>query len=269
MTQPEFFDMLAYTNRWADFELPPSTVAEFMAVLRSFRSFNFDEDVARVGPNRDSGYVVPTAAIRQGGTAVCIGVGSNDAIEFDLELAKLGMNVFQFDHIVKNYVPPHNFIRFYPVGVGWRMSDRVSTLDQLLSSFVQGGGGVDIVKIDIEGDEWGVFDAVSSDLLSSVSTIVGEFHWLRHCRYAPIAKLVARVMEKISRTHVVVRLHPNNIKAPFTHHGIEFPNVLEVTFVNRNLMNGYKPRLGPVTDEFDRPSDPSRPEYQMINPWNL
>lgn len=263
------WNVFSWESRFDDYLLPHSTVEDWTSVVRSFRPFIFDQPMIRLGPPHDSGYVVPAEVVRPGGVAVCIGVGSPSAIDFDLALANSGLYVSQFDHMIRGYNPSHASITFHQQGIGWSHSHSMTTLDDVIETLLHSHPEIKILKIDVEGDEWGAFAAVHPDLLRYVRTIVCEFHWLRHCRYAPIAAMATSIMEKIAKTHVIVRLHPNNIKAPFKLHDIEFPNVLEVTFVNRTMMNAFRPRRGAVTDHLDYPSDPAKPEYTMVNPWAL
>src|SRR5207248_1545415 len=93
-----------------------------------------------------------------------------------------------------------------------------------------------LLKVDIECDEWAVFYELPDYQLSRFSQIVGEFHFFEgFSADARCRRLIAGVLKKITDNYAVVHIHANN-HGDFHKIGDEaFPNVLEITFVNRRV----------------------------------
>jgi hypothetical protein len=118
------------------------------------------------------------------------------------------------------------------------------------------------MKLDIECEEWAVFDATPSEMLGRFSQIVGEFHYFQAFADPHWRHLFARVLQKLSNHYAVVHVHPNNFGGFSNIANVVVPNVLEITFANRALYSFSE------TDEIfpgplDEPNDPSRPDMYL------
>lgn len=75
----------------------------------------------------------------------------------------------------------------------------VHSLDALVARL----GFVDVCKVDVEGAEWAIFDAVASDTLRRIGYIAIEFHSVA-VGGAPLRpRALQDMIEKLSRTHAV------------------------------------------------------------------
>ena len=92
-----------------------------------------------------------------------------------------------------------------------------------------------LLKIDIEGAEYEVLDALRATNQENLSVIVCEFHSFENILLEKQTKYRA-VFAKILKTHDVVHLHANNVRRPFRRFKLNVPTDLEITFVRKGLI---------------------------------
>jgi len=90
-----------------------------------------------------------------------------------------------------------------------------------------------ILKIDIEGCEWDVFDHATDAALSKLAQIICEFHDLSHLTDPVFRSRAQRVLEKLDKHFAPVHVHANNFGRLCNVANIPLPDVLEVTFASR------------------------------------
>lgn len=113
------------------------------------------------------------------------------------------------------------------------------------------------VKMDIEGSEYDVVPHIL-ECEQRINCLVAEFHRIsERC-----AAFDAAITALRSRFHIV-HVHGNNYGGYAS--AIEFPDVIEMTFVNRALLPG---ELVPSRERYprqglDRPNKPSQPDFEL------
>lgn len=266
----EMFKCFSWENRWENPNLKKSTRKDVVECLRALRPYVDSENpLIRMGPKSDGGYLVPVNSLADIHTAVCIGVGSADAIGFDIDLAAYGKIVYQFDHIIQNYVPPRTAphpMKYFPKGCYWRSSHNTYTLEEICNTLNLPKTGT-LLKVDIEGDEIPALFVTEAETLSKFDVIVMEIHWLRLVEFKPLCDIFKAVLDKLNQFHAIVHLHSNNLKVPFICQGLYFPNVLEVTWVRRDSSHNLLPNPYNIVHSQDVLSDPSKVEQHFPNPW--
>jgi hypothetical protein len=226
--------------------------------LRPYAARGFRK--ARFGGPHDGGYIL-LDDFRGIDTAFSFGIENNAS--WDVEIAKRCVTVYQFDHTVEAPITGDERLVFSRK----RICPEAGTESESLSSLVrqydkQNACPNLILKIDIENDEWAVFDATPPDLLTRFSQIVGEFHYFQGFRDFDWRKLFHRVLNKLSGAYGIVHVHANNYAGFSNICNVVFPNVLEITFANRNIYSFSE------TDEIfpgplDSPNDPSRLDMHL------
>jgi len=141
--------------------------------------------------------------------------------------------------------------------VGPRPGPGVVTLEELMAKVADVPDQGVLLKMDIEGGEYDVVDAVVRHA-AKVACFVVEFHSLGGRAEAFDAAIAA-----LSGPFHVVHVHGNNCR-PYDA-SIDFPDTIEVTFVNRALLPpdpppsvAAYPRPG-----IDAPNRPDRPDYPL------
>jgi hypothetical protein len=187
-------------------------------------------DKLRVGCPYDGGYVMLDDF---SGTVVAVscGVGSNWA--WDHEIAERGIRVRQFDEKALSDERGWPLIDFTALRISGSPGAGQATLDEIVAG-LNVAPATALLKIDIEGAEWDVFESAGDAALSVFSQIVVEFHGLgRAADEARFAKYEVAI-ERLNRHFQSVHVHGNNHSPFVTVHHVAIPDVLEVTFASRH-----------------------------------
>lgn len=186
-------------------------------------------DKVRVGCPYDGGYVMLDDF---GGVVVAVscGVGTNWA--WDHEIAERGIRVRQFDEQSYSDAGGWPLIDFTALRISGSPGAGQATLDEIVAG-LNAAPATALLKIDIEGAEWDVFELAGDATLSAFSQIVVEFHGLgRAADDARLSKYEAAI-EQLNRHFQSVHVHGNNHSPFVTVHHVAIPDVLEVTFASR------------------------------------
>jgi len=186
----------------------------------------------RIGGPGDGGYVLLDPG--EGGIAYSFGV--SDHSPWDLAMADKKFLVHQYDGSIDEEPDKHPNIFFHKCFVGGEnepppqgFEDQpVKSLRQIIHDNNHENERDILLQVDIEGGEWGMFDAASEDDLLRFKQIIVEFHSL------PFIQERLAILRKLARTHTPIHIHYNNNAIPmlilpdnFFYGGIVF----EATFV--------------------------------------
>ena len=164
---------------------------------------------ARFGSAHDGGYI-NLDDFRGVDTAFSFGVEQN--VSWDVDVAKRGVTVYQFDHTVDAPVTDNPRLIFARKNISPEASPDSESLLSLVSRHDKRNAHPNILlKSDIECREWAVFDSTPPEVVSRFSQIVGEFHYFQGCSDVPWRQLFARVLKKSSNAYAVVHVHANNL----------------------------------------------------------
>jgi hypothetical protein len=254
-------------------------------------------DLERVGNTKDGGYVLPSRVIRQTSHLLSIGISTDWSLEQALCRCNKGMRIYAFDRssgsLVFLYFAIRNLLRGRQRGASriglmtrlgkaiywvklsarfrwffkgkrkfirrWVKQSASSRKEVSLSmavSLIPRIGSI-VLKIDIEGDEYKLFDQLRSaltDRQDQVSAICVEFHETERNR----AEFV-QIVTMIGALFPVAHIHGNNY-CPLGSDGL--PTVLEITFVSHDLVRNSRvfkfPRPG-----LDFPNNPEVPDLSI------
>ncbi len=185
----------------------------------------------RLGRVNDGGYVMLDDFA---GIVAAYSFGVGDDISWDVEIAQRGVPTYQLDDTLDQSPTPHSNLTFIPAKIGSSADSAGETIKGLLDRYSPGAGSASLIlKIDIEGDEWSVFDDVDVDDLSRFAQIVCEFHDFHRATEPLWYHRALRVMQKLRLNFEVVHVHGNNYAGHIAIANVPFPQVLEITFANR------------------------------------
>jgi hypothetical protein len=119
-----------------------------------------------------------------------------------------------------------------------------------------------ILKIDIEGHEWAVFQAASPRALARFSQIVCEFHCLEHAGEIGASEHFQGVLGKLRAMFQVVHVHGNNARPFVNIANVVLPRLLEVTFANRRYYE-FEETNETFPTALDRPNLPQGPDMWL------
>lgn len=218
--------------------------------------------IVRIGRENDGGYVMLDDF--PGGVAYSFGIAGD--VSWDRDMASRGYDLFMYDHTIDGLPEENPRFHWEKLGIadGRTHDDRLKTLEELISRNGHEGKRNMILKMDVEGAEWGFLEAVSSGTLSQFSQIVFEFHDMTS---PEDEDAVLDALRKLNATHQLIHLHANNFGNYVVSGGKNFASVLEASYV---LRENY--RLEEIDDvilplDIDSPNDKYYPEIELGR-WN-
>ena len=219
----------------------------------------------RKGRPHDGGYVMLDHALS---TSVVYSCGINDDVSWDLDMAALGCQVYQFDHTIDALPVQHPNFHWSKLAIMPKSEPGATSLADAIAQNGHGDRDDLILKMDIEDAEWDVLGALDDKVLSQFSQIVIELHRLGSVDYfrppahtERFAKIVP-VLMKLNRTHQPVNLHGNNWGGLCLVGGVMMPDVVEVTYVRRRDHEFVESRKCYPT-ELDMPCRADAPDFHL------
>ena len=220
-------------------------------------------DLVRTGCEHDGGYIM-LDDFHAGDIAYSFGI-SND-VSWDKDMASRGYDVFMYDHTIDSLPEENPRFHWSKLGIadGHTQDDRLKTLDDLIAQNHHENAHNMILKMDVEGAEWGFFEQVRSETLSQFSQMTFEFHGIpTH----PHPEQVLEIFRKINQTHQLVHVHANNNGNYVSFGHKKFCELFELTYVLRSkyrFNDNYDVKLPLGIDETNIPS---LPEIELGR-WN-
>jgi hypothetical protein len=214
----------------------------------------------RMGSRFDGGYVM-LDDFRNVDLALSFGIGAN--ADWDLAVAQRGVTVRQYDHTITHSPISHDSIAFF----GEKVTENPADASRTTIHSILGQAGTQrdasvILKMDVESDEWPIFDHCALEDLRRFSQIIVEFHEFSRGIEDDWLRTATRVLEKLTAVFGVFHVHGNNWRSMAAVGNVYFPEVLEVSFANRNRYSFAKTaQLFPTP--LDGPNDPRRPDLYL------
>ena len=213
----------------------------------------------RLGGRGDGGYVMLDDFGRLR-TAFSLGVGPN--VDWDVDMAERGIAVHMFDHTVAGPPRRHRQFHFHRTRIDAVAEDGAENLASLLHRYGSSDPHATLLKVDIEGSEWGLFAEADDAVLARFPQILCEFHAVGQVEDDRHYELMTRALSRLRRHFDVVHLHGNNFGGRVFIGEQAIPQSLEVSFVHRDLYP-----CEDAAEEFpsplDVPNDPGRPDLYL------
>ncbi|MBR0278402.1 MAG: FkbM family methyltransferase [Synergistaceae bacterium] len=220
-------------------------------------------DLIRIGRDYDGGYIM-LDDFEPGGIAYSFGISGD--VSWDKDMALRGYDVFMYDHTIDGLPEENTRFHWSKLGIadGVTHDDRLKTLEELISRNGHEGKRDMILKMDVEGAEWGFLESVKPETLSQFSQMTFELHNM--IKLADHER-VLNILRKINETHQLVHLHANNVSSYVTIGGRNFAALFEVSYVLRDkykFSSEYDVKL-PL--KIDMPNITGWPEIEL-GYWN-
>lgn len=186
-----------------------------------------------IGSKADGGYVI--ADLEGEPTVLSFGVEVND--DFELELASRGHLVHMFDHTVEGPPHTHENFRFNKIGICPSDEDtsELRSLRNIIDGIAELGTNA-ILKMDVEGAEWGVFSTVQPDVLQRFDRIVLEIHWLTRLAEPDFRTKFSEALRRLNEQFTLFHVHANNFCELHLIDGFTVADVLELSYVRTSLV---------------------------------
>ena len=244
-----------------DFITDPDYYNELQKLLHLAKPEGFD--LVRLGREHDGGYILLND-FHDGDIAYSFGIC--DDVSWDKDMALRGYDIFMYDHTIDALPEDNPRFHWAKLGIagGITQDESLKTLDELVKANHHEDRQNMILKMDVEGAEWGFLHNVSSKLLSQFSQMTFEFHGIPN-HYDP--ELVLSIFRKINQTHQLVHIHANNNGNYISLGNKKFCALFELTYVLRSkytFSENYDVNLPLSIDEVNIPS---LPEIELVR-WN-
>jgi hypothetical protein len=206
----------------------------------------------RLGNKGDGGYVVLDEVCKNSSRLYSYGVGNDISFEEDFYHRYSGNKIRLFDHTVDGINTNNKDFHFVQEGLSYKKLSHFNTLENHIRQFGDENVPHKNLKIDIEWNEWKVFEELSDKTLRSFDQIICEFHTIpvqykdSHSPYftefhkqvyAQINNLMfaryTKVMDKILNWYCIFHAHINNSLPLVEVNGLKIPSLVELSLVNR------------------------------------
>ena len=165
---------------------------------------------------------------------IAYSIGISDDVSWDRAMVDYGYEIFMYDHTIDGLPEKNSNFHWQKKGITGDLEnkcDDLLSLAEMMSINNHDNLSGLILKMDVEGFEWDVFDNADDDILNRFDQIVVEFHGLLELEHKD---RTLRVLKKMARLFAVVHIHANNWGDVDYVGDLVMPTMLEVTFVNRN-----------------------------------
>jgi hypothetical protein len=189
--------------------------------------------LVRLGPLGDGGYLVPDDLKY---ISSCFSPGVSSISGFEKMCADRGMDVYLTDKSVEQPAEFHDKFHFQKMHVGSLTNHETITLDDWVNASVPNDESDLLLQMDIEGAEYETLLRASDSLLKRFRVMVIEFHRLQQLWDKNFFSTASRTFEKILQTHYCVHIHPNNYAGTIDFHGLEIPDLMELTFIRKDRL---------------------------------
>ncbi len=207
------------------------------------------EKKVRLGNQSDGGYVLPENILPL--IDVAYGYGVADHIDFEEDLIKKrDIPVRLYDHSVESLPLQHKNFYFFKQGIGHKKSGSFDTFGNQVKANGDSGKKI-LLKMDIEGCEWKVLGDIIQDFSQDIVGLIVEIHQLY--RYEKFPQYID-ILKKIDEKFTLVHIHGNNNGEMVFVNGTKITSVLELTFINNNLVTQKKAMALPLPSALDYPN---------------
>ena len=219
-------------------------------------------ELTRTGRDNDGGYIMLDDL--PGGIAYSFGIC--DDVSWDRDMAARGYDVYMYDHTIDGLPEQNPRFHWSKLGIsdGSSHDERLKTFEELISMNHHENERDMILKMDVEGAEWGFLESVKPETLSQFSQITFEFHNMIN---PSSPERILDILHKINATHQLIHLHANNCSTYITAGGKNFCSVFEVSYILRGkykISEDYDVKL-PL--KIDMPNANFYPEIEL-GFWN-
>ena len=198
-------------------------------MMEVFRTYDCNLPRVRLGEIDDGGYVISEGLQYD----LLVSGGICDSLCFEDDFVKrYQVPCYAHDHTI-DQVPPHtekHLIQVFKKMISGKTSEKSTNLTEYLTANKRV-----FVKMDIEGSEWEWLDSLEARHMQAIQQMVIEFHLTMEItdQTKDLFFNRLRIIEKLNRTHLLMHIHANNYANAFMLDGVDYPRVLECTYVNK------------------------------------
>lgn len=227
-------------------------------MIELLKPYKIDSPKVRFGEKADGGYVINQVAIDNSSCLFTYGVGGTKVYEVDYVNAT-GKKAYLFDHTNGWPETDVDNIKFTSQGLG--DCPKCKNFKAHYEEFNITGRV--LLKIDTEGAEYEYFLDEDYDFLRRVcSGIILEIHTLQD----PVRRVMAKkILKDLNKSFILTHIHGNVWGGESGFDGFSVPNVMELSFVNRDYVgNRFERDLGEYPTELDYSNNPNMADLKIL-----
>ena len=215
------------------YDLSLLTAARVKDVLRLLRPQSLvGAKKVRIGRHFDGGYVMLD---RFEDIEAAYSLGINDDVSWDIDIARLGVPIHQYDHTIPGLPEQHPLFSWKPICIsGHPSAENERSLEALIAENGHQLSNRLLLKCDIEGSEWALLQAMPNSVLRQFEQIVIEIHSMEYLLNDTDGNHARRSLLNLTHSHHVVHVHANNFAPCMIMGGYPIPNVLELTLMRKD-----------------------------------
>jgi hypothetical protein len=212
-------------------------------------------DLIRLGKNNDGGYVILKSSLNYYKSLLSFGIAGDISFEKSFQESN-GCVVNCFDPSIDNLPEALVDSSFFKLGIDSKTHDEYVNLDKALKLSKIDLESKIFMKMDIEGYEWDVLgDSSSFEILKNFEQIVMELHikyLIGKSKFWLPIELVKRyfILKRLKKYFYLYNTNANNVCGYIKFKSFVFPNVVEVSLINKRFQNEFSNNL-------NQPSDPN------------
>ena len=237
---------------------------KILKLISTLKPHNLGHKLIRVGGNTDGSYLIPDLLSE---INFCFSPGVGKISEFELELKSKGIKSFLADYSVDGPVAD-NLYNFQKKYIKSYESDNSITFDKWIESSVKEKEKNFLVQMDIEGSEYEVINSVSEKNLKRIKILIIEFHHLEFLSNEVFLENFQSTLKKIANYFEISHIHPNNCCGISKIKNVTFPNVLEITFLNKDFVK-IKDKVNKLPHELDIKNVASKKDIILPDYWYI
>jgi hypothetical protein len=208
--------------------------------LLLFRPSETEHELARIGGNKDGGYLVPKSELMD--IDACFSIGCNLIWDFEREIGEdYGIPSIIVDDLSQKPSNLGSLQTYVPSWLGKSSTGTTISLEDLVLKSQYPKSDKLLLQMDIEGAEFECLIHTPTYVLKQFRILVIEFHNLENILHHHLFKnYYHSLMTKILADFEVVHSHPNNDHGTWQYKDFEFPKIIEVTFLRRDRIKSIQ-----------------------------
>ena len=205
-------------------------ITELYNVLKPL---NHKFELIKIGEDGAGGYFIPKDLDN---IEYCLTAGVGNLIQFEKDLADMGIKCYMADASVEKPPISHERFFFKKKYIGPNSSKDYITLKKWIDETpIKEHLEKTILKIDIEGGEYDIFDDVDQKIIDKFPIIIMEFHHLNSLLSPLSFELINKVFNKILKNHFVIANIPNKVIDPVKYNSnLEIFDMIELTLLRKD-----------------------------------
>lgn len=244
----------------------PTFFEKWSEIYRYLRINDWPESkLVRVGQNNDGGYIMyDDLAEKEFKVAYSFGISTD--VSWDNDMADNGYDIYMYDHTIDALPYERKEFHYFKKGIS-DLNSPIGNLDTLSNLLDKNGHSEKknmILKMDVEGAEYGFILNTDVELLNRFDQIVMEIHNLHQLTKDDA---IEKALKKLSLIFGTVHIHANNYGDVVYVDDVPYPDTVEITLLNRKRYELKESKEVCLPISLDMPCRPFDDEI-VLGDWN-